>query len=285
MNPSEYFSQRLDSKQPDLARQAQAWDRRAEEVGAFTVARDDMALHLVRQHMDLSGKAVLDISFGAGRHLLEFLRQGARISGVEISAGMVAQAHRKLRASGLPYPPDNLVQSAWETLDLSTRGWDQAFDLVFLHKSPAISSVAMLKKVLQASRQAVCISLYTHREDSLLQDLLLGFGLMRDPGGIRVADDLLAIFNLLYAWGYLPQLQFEEHSKTSRHDPDRIVDRYASWLWRGADCTETRRRALRDTLRHRAVDSKVDTRHRDIVGHLLVDVRRRQPGAGFDDHV
>ncbi|MFA5664084.1 class I SAM-dependent methyltransferase [Castellaniella sp.] len=272
MNPEQFFSQILDDHVPDLQQREALWDRRADEVSTFTVAPDDVAMRMVQQHMDLRGKSVLDISFGGGRHLLEFLQQGARISGVEISAGMLAHSHRRLQASGLAYDPEALVQSAWETLDLQARGWQAAFDLVFLHMSPAISSVAMLKKVLQASRQAVCVTLYTHREDSLLQDLLAGFGLASGPSGVKVANDLYAIFNLLYLWGYWPELQFEERRRTSRHEPDHILERYASWLWPGAQCTDVRRQALRDTLQHRAVDGLVSTTSRDIIGHLWVDL-------------
>ncbi|MFA5665218.1 class I SAM-dependent methyltransferase [Castellaniella sp.] len=274
MNLEPFFRQILDARQPDLEQKEQLWDRRADEVSTFTVAPDDVAMRLVRQNMDMRGKSVLDISFGGGRHLLEFLRQGARISGVEISAGMLAHTHRTLQASGLAYGPENLVQSAWETLDLQAQGWQGAFDLVFLHMSPAISSVAMLEKVLQASRQAVCITLYTHREDSLLQTLLTGFGLAQGPGGVKLADDLYAIFNLLYLWGYCPQLQFEERVRTHHHDPDHVLERYASWLWRGAEYTDVRRQALRDTLHHSAIDGKVSTTSRDIIGHLWVDVTR-----------
>lgn len=274
-SPETYYRHVLDQRPPDLAARERLWDRRAAEVSAFTVSEADPALAAIRERMDLSGKSVLDISFGAGRHLLEFLRLGAQIHGVEISSGMIQQAHAKLGRSGLAYTPDHLVQSAWETLDLDAYGWRAAFDLVFLNMSPAISSVAMLEKVLAASRRLVSISLYTQREDSLLQDLMVGFGLSMGSPHVKVAEDFPALFNLLYLWGYLPQIRFETRIRTHEHDPDAMLERYASWLWPGDAATPMHRQALRDTLHHRAIHGKITTTSRDIVGHLLVDITCR----------
>lgn len=268
----QHFSQLLDRKKPDLAHSEQLWDRRASEVGMFSVDKDDLALQTIQQSMDLQDKRVLDISFGAGRYLLEFLRLGADISGVEISQGMIAQARQKLQASGTSYAQENLVKSAWEDLDLQLLGWKKAFDLVFMHMSPAISSVEMLQKVLGASCGLVYITLYTQREDSLLQDLLFGFGLVSSPTSIKVADDFYAIFNLLYLWGYQPHIKFEERKQTREYTPESILERYASRLWRGDDLTVVRRNALLETLRHRSINGQVRTSGRDVIGHLLVRV-------------
>ena len=269
-----WFSEQLDAQHPDLQYSEQLWDRRAAEVSSFTVSADDLALQTVQQRLQLAGSRVLEISFGGGRHLLEFARHGARVSGVEISANMIAHTRDKLRQLGPLSQDSELIQSAWENIDLAQLGWEQAFDLVFLYMSPAISSTAMLRKVLRASRGHVYLALYCDRSDSLLGELQDEFGLERRSVGSKGADDVYQLFNLLYQWGYFPELRFEERSKTSAHPPAYLLERYASWLWR-EQADDTRREQLHVALERRTDNELVSTRSRDIVGHLLLDTRLR----------
>lgn len=273
----------LDARErhPDLPRSEQNWDRRADEVSRFGLADDDFALNWLAQHIELAGKQVLDVSFGAGRYLQAFLQRGAQIGGVEISARMLAHARARLDRTGLAYQPERLLHTSWEQLELAAHGWEAAFDLVFLYFSPAISSVAMLEKVLAASRQGVYISLYGHREDSLLTELQDEFGLPRRSVGADTADDLQHIHNILYLWGYFPHIAFEERRKTSTHAVDYIFERYASWLFKGQgpwspEEDEVRRARLHQALMERSRDGKVGTTSRDVVGHLYVDKRVRR---------
>lgn len=275
MNLEQYFTGLLDSHQPDLALSERTWDRRADEVSCFTVFESDLALQTVLQHHELTGQSVLEISFGGGRHLLEFARRGARVSGVEISAKMLRHTQQKLQAAGLIGQADVLLYAPWEAVDLEEHGWKGAFDLVFLYMSPALSGTAMLRKALAASRNGFYVCSYVHREDSLLGALQDELGLPRRPVGRKTADSLYNLFNLLYQWGYFPQLSFEERNSTSSYEPDDILQRYASWLWRKGANSEQLQQLLQ-LLRKRAEAGKVSSRSRDLVGHLYLDKRLRR---------
>lgn len=275
MNLEQHFAGLLNSHQPDLALSEQTWDRRADEVSKFTVSETDMALQTVLQHHELGGQKVLEISFGGGRHLLEFARRGAWVSGVEISANMLRHTQQKLQEAGLAGQADVLLHSSWEAVDLQLQGWEEAFDLVFLYMSPALSGTDMLRKALAASRNGLYVCSYAHREDSLLGELQDELGLERRPVGSKSANGLYNLFNLLYQWGYFPQLAFEERSSTSRHDPDYILQRYASWLWRDG-ATEEQCQQLLALLREKSENGKVSSRSRDLVGHLYLDKRIRR---------
>lgn len=260
----------------NLQRSEENWDRRAAEVSQFGLAPDDFALNWLQGKMDFQGQRILDISFGAGRYLQAFLERGAEVSGVEISRQMIAYTRQRLDQAGLVYQPEELRHSAWENVDLSKpawQNWQGAFDLVFLYFSPAISSVAMLEKVLQVSRQSVYVSLYAHREDSLLSELQDEFQLPRRSVGADSADDLQHIAQILYAWGFFPHIAYEERSKTSQHSVDYIFERYASWLFKQDSADEKLRQQLRQALQQRSVEGKVSSRSRDVVGHLYVDKR------------
>lgn len=146
---------------------------------------------------------------------------------------------------------------------------------MFLYMSPALSCTAMLRKALAASRNGFYVCSYAHREDSLLGALQDELGLPRRPVGSKTADSLYNLFNLLYQWGYFPQLSFEERNSTSSYEPDDILQRYASWLWRAGASGEQLQQLLQ-LLRKRAETGKVSSRSRDLVGHLYLDKRMRR---------
>lgn len=270
-----YFSNKLNDKKPKLDLSKKTWDRRADEVNQFIVSADDFALRKVLQHHNLEGAKLLEISFGGGRHLLEFARRGALVSGVEISANMLKHCEKKLMDAGFHQQVDSLLHSSWEELQLAEQGWQEAFDLVFMYMSPAISSTAMLQKALDASCAGLYMSLYAYREDSLLGELRDQLGLKRRSVGSKGADDIYNIFNLLFTWGYFPSLEFEEIIKTSSHAPEYILQRYASWLW-ADQVDDANLSKLLKILQDRTVDGLVSTHSRDIIGHLYLDKRIRR---------
>ncbi len=59
-----------------------------------TVAVDDM--HFPALWADVAGKDVLEIGCGTGRHTLRLARQGNRVTALDLSPGMLAQARAKL---------------------------------------------------------------------------------------------------------------------------------------------------------------------------------------------
>lgn len=272
MNLTEFFTQQLNQQPVNLSQAEITWNNRAAEVNKFTLEEQDPSLEFLQQHLNLKDKQVLEISFGAGRHLLEIAKQGAQVSGVEIATKMVEFTQAKLEAAGLTNLVNQLVQQPWEEVDLAALNWQEAFDLVFMYQSPAISSPAMLEKCLAATRQWLYFALYSHREDSLLTELQQEFGLEIKAVGSRGAHKFYYLFNLLYQQGYFPNIHFEQRASLSEFEPDYILERYASWLWQGDELTEDRRQALLSSLKQRCnSQGKVITNSRNLIGHLLVD--------------
>jgi cyclopropane fatty-acyl-phospholipid synthase-like methyltransferase len=69
-----------------------------------------------------SGSTILDIGCGTGRHAIELARRGCAVTGVDISAGMLAEAARNAEAAG--------VQVNWIECDATTYRPDRMFDAV-----------------------------------------------------------------------------------------------------------------------------------------------------------
>jgi len=88
------------SESPVSTANRESYDRWADLYDAYvnsTVAIDDLYFPPVYAH--LSGLRVLDIGCGTGRHTIRLAKAGNRVTGIDLSPGMLAVAREKL--SGL----------------------------------------------------------------------------------------------------------------------------------------------------------------------------------------
>lgn len=264
---SQQFNQQ---KQPDLIRSAQVWDSRADEVNQFSVAQNDMALNFLTQRISFEHKKILEISFGGGRYLLEFLRRGAQVCGVEISKNMLTHTQNKLLQQGFSLNQEALIHSAWEEVVLADLGWQARFDLVFIYMSPALSNVTMLEKALAATHSHFYFVSYLARQDSLLLELQDALGLPCVGLNSQHGNHFYTLLHLLSLWGYFPESHVEPRQKTSTFEVDYIFERYCSWLWK-MPATDEQRQALRQILISKSQYGKIQTTSCDYVGHLYLN--------------
>jgi SAM-dependent methyltransferase len=86
--------------------------------------RDDedarQALALIEQVIPLSGRRVLDLACGPGRHSAQLFEKGARVTGLDLSAALLTRARERLP------PPVHLVRGDMRRLPFA----DRVFELV-----------------------------------------------------------------------------------------------------------------------------------------------------------
>jgi len=71
------------------------WARRYDRDGNPTTALEERAFRAWLRGRSVRGQKVLDLGCGTGRHSVTLARRGARVVGVDPSAGMLAQARAK----------------------------------------------------------------------------------------------------------------------------------------------------------------------------------------------
>lgn len=86
-----------------------------------TVAEVDFLIEHLRLNRD---QRILDMGCGTGRHALELARRGYRVTGVDLSDGMLAQARAAAAAEGL-------TTVTFQQADATRYSTDQPFDRVY----------------------------------------------------------------------------------------------------------------------------------------------------------
>ena len=102
------MSSQLLPVQSGYDRWATVYDHDANPLPALDTPIVRAAIHAVAP--DLYGQQVLDLGCGTGRHTIWLAEQGAQVTGLDFSEGMLAQARRKPGAAGVRFVRHDLHQ-------------------------------------------------------------------------------------------------------------------------------------------------------------------------------
>lgn len=210
--------------------QQQFWDGRAEEFNSkISESKTIKQTKEVINYLEKKGVlekdcSVLDIGCGPGKYTMAFAKKVKAVTGTDISSKMLTLAKGNAKNSGL----DNtrFVQSSWAKANLSTMGWEQNFDLVFASFCPGIDGPKALKKLVKASCKHCFISSFVTRKDRVLDGLKDRLGIKKTPWGIQTYYS----FNLLWNWGYYPEIIYHDRTWSNDYDIDQMADNFLARL-------------------------------------------------------
>ena len=132
-----------------------------EEIERFRY-RDQPYIHSFAQFTRYRGKRVLEVGVGAGTDFTQWLRAGARATGVDLTPEAIANMTHRREVYDLP-APEELREADAEQLPFA----DQTFDLVYsfgvLHHSP--DTAKAVKEAVRVTRPGgeVKLMLYNRR--------------------------------------------------------------------------------------------------------------------------
>ncbi len=227
----------------------------------------DDTVGLFHRHGILApGARVLDIGCGTGTLALALAREGAEVTAVDFSEGMLG----RLREKQAPEPEGAVhpVHADWGEVDLGSRGWSGQFDLVIANMTPAMRTPEAFTRMQAASRGWCFLKGWAQRRrNTALEELWPR--VMDSPRDERPPEILFQL-NLLYAQGSFPEVSFEElqwEKTVALEDAARYFIRYFAGI---SSRTEAQ---LRDVvygcLEGIAEDGLVRERSRGWTGSLL----------------
>lgn len=265
-----YHEDKLANTLQDLNESKGNWNQRAEEFFRFSKRiEDDLTMQILSEHMDLSGKKVLDIGFGAGRYLLRLLQKGALVSGIELSDQMMNYAKQNLIENNRNPEEVLMINEAWEDVDIEK--WDMRgrYDLVFLSMSPAISSHEMLEKAIRCTKQGLYMTGHVRLYDPLYHEISTKhYQQLPQENKSRIYH----VFNLLYLDGYHPSFQMKKKKKTNETCAEELMPRYLHWLFHGTE-TEEDRKGLLQKLQEYETNGRIILETESTDAYLYCDIR------------
>src|SRR6202790_4100093 len=147
-----------------------------QEIESFRYL-DQPFIHAFAQFTHYHGKRVLEVGFGAGTDFIQWLRAGARVSGIDLTPEALDNLTRRIQAYGLPAPEQILVADA-EELPFESDTFDLGYSFGVLHHSPDTEkAMAELVRVVQPGGE-IKIMLY-NRHSIYVFNQWVKFALLR----------------------------------------------------------------------------------------------------------
>ncbi len=136
-----------------------------EQIESFRY-RDQPFIHAFAQFSRYHNKQVLEVGFGAGTDFIQWLRAGARVTGIDLTPEALDNLSHRIEAYGLPTPEKIMVADA-EQLPFESNSFDLGYSFGVLHHSPnteqAIAELVRVVrpggeiKVMLYNRHSICV--------------------------------------------------------------------------------------------------------------------------------
>jgi ubiquinone/menaquinone biosynthesis C-methylase UbiE len=125
---------------------------------------DQPFIHSFAQFTRYHGQRVLEVGFGAGTDLIQWLRAGARVSGIDLTEEALANVVHRLEVYGLPVPESLQVADA-ESLPFPDNTFDLGYAWGVLHHTP--NTERALAELVRVVRPGGEIKLMLYNRHSL----------------------------------------------------------------------------------------------------------------------
>lgn len=137
-----------------------------EEIESFRYFEQPF-IHSFAQFTRYHGKRVLEVGYGAGTDFAQWLRAGAKVSGIDLTPEAMEHVRRRIEACGLPEPEALEVADA-EQLPFESNTFDLGYSFGVLHHTPDTErALRELVRVIKPGGQ-LKIMLYNRRSIAII---------------------------------------------------------------------------------------------------------------------
>ncbi|QJC51498.1 class I SAM-dependent methyltransferase [Paenibacillus albicereus] len=222
------------------------------------------------QGVDFAGLSVLDVGAASGVFTVPMIERGAVVTAVESSPPQVRLLKENAaRAGGAAL---QVAAEPFEEIDVRERGWEGAFDLVFVSMCPVLHDWSAVEKILSCAKEYAYISLpASNGGHSLAEEiwpLVTGQPL---HGGLHAEMGFLQ--HLLYLKGYAYHSLVTRESKLVEMTREEAMTEMKTLLkWRGIAVDEGMERTIADHLEQAYPSGPVSVRQGGRFGKVLVQL-------------
>ncbi|HZK06136.1 MAG TPA: class I SAM-dependent methyltransferase [Actinomycetaceae bacterium] len=231
------------------------WDSQAEREHYLTVpdfADDRFLIEMKQRGYIEPGFRVLDVGCGAGAYSAAISRHVLSVVGTDFSQRMIESGTALMAREGVTNV--ELVWDNWHTLGLEDHGWREAFDVAFVHNSPALSSSGALEKLLDSSHRYFAVSSPSRVKDPVVDRLRAALGMPTQHG---TNGNFLYLLNELLLRGYKPELVYEDSQWHTDQPLEIAIPFFAGRLNLTAHEREALLPDIEQHLRSTAMDGRV----------------------------
>ena len=200
-------------------RSVEKWDMLAPTFDAFEIpkAEQDDCLTLI-EHLGLLTKdsSVMDVGCGAGRYAIAFAQTCRSVTGTDLSPQMIDYAQK--RASSMDMRNVSFICEDWDAISVKDRNYQEQFDFVFAHMTPAIHDAETLMKLQSCSKNWCMLVRHIHMETPLLTAAKQTLNLANQKSLHSYSAE--RIFNDLWKQGKLPQITYFQQTRNSQRPID-----------------------------------------------------------------
>ncbi|TBL74670.1 class I SAM-dependent methyltransferase [Paenibacillus thalictri] len=178
------------------------------------------------QGVTFQGKTVLDIGAASGGFSVPFAERGAHVTSVESSLPLVELLKENIK--GITNGTVDIVAEPFENIDIEAKGWNKAFDFVFVSMCPVIVDWESVEKVLGCAREFCYMSLSVgSREHSLVNEI---WPLVTDQPRKTEHLEMAYLLHLLLLKGYAYQSLVTREMKSTIVSKETAFQEAIDWL-------------------------------------------------------
>ena len=145
------------------------WNMLAPTFDAFEIPKigEDDCLTLINDlKLITKDSSVMDVGCGAGRYAIAFAQMCRNVIGTDLSPQMIDYAQKRADSMGLSHI--SFICEDWDAISIQERNYQNQFDFVFAHMTPAIHNTETLVKLQACSKKWCMLVRHIHMETPLL---------------------------------------------------------------------------------------------------------------------
>lgn len=240
----------------NACKEEETWDRRADHFDRNVSsdqgsARINTLMNFLRDENVLyPGMKIVDVGCGNGSITLELAAAGGEVYALDPSSKMLELLQKK--SAELEQTNIHPVKARWQEIDLAREGWEEYFDLAFASMSPGVNNGPTLRKLIASSKKHCYFSTFAGRRDKTRSEI---WELVTAKPFITADLDIIYPLNLLYSWGYRPNLRFHRHYRCDQLSPDEAVTELYQFVQAAAGAGTEAKNVIEQYVRERLADN------------------------------